>query len=170
MERALAASSSGRAAFAASLWKRAAAAATALHGRAALAAAYCTLKQTSSLCSQASLEASPLEKRALDEEAFELASSVLPLVSTRMDDNMLLPGRCTTEEVEFFKRYTMAKRRFSNTPPLSDRGLQLNGFGVGYAVGLYAAGRVLFQFLSNVRPPPPALAFVLRAVDMVCNA
>ena len=169
VERALTAEKSTRHAFAASLWKRAAAAATALHGGESLAAVRCTLEQAASLCTQYGLKASNgscIDTKALFPESWALVSSVLPLLSARMDDNTLLPGRCTKEEVEFFKRYTMAKRASNNYPPLSARELQLTGFGVGYAT-LIAAYQVLVHFKCEPRPPLAALEFVLRAVDMV---
>ena len=168
VERALTADKSSRYAFAASLWKRAAAAATALHGGASLVAAKCTLDQADSLCCQASAEASSREIRAaLEAEACALTSSVLRLVSKRMDANTLLPGRCTKEEVEFFMRLKLVKLAANNFPPLSARGLQLTGFGVGYAVACFAAVQVLLQFVDGPRPPPADLAFVLRVADMV---
>ena len=167
VERALVAVMSGRSAFAASMWKRAAAAAIVLYGDDTLVAARCTLHQAISLCSQAGLEASPVDFAALHAEAWELVSSVLPLVSRRMDDDTLLPGRCTKDEVEFFKRLTLAKHAAENSPRPSARRLQLIGFGVGYTVALYAAYRVLYHSVLGPRPPPPIYAFVLRAVDMV---
>ena len=127
MERAVAADVSARYAFAASLWKRAAAAATVLHGGDTLVTAKCTLEQAGSFCSQASAEASLQTAAALIAEAWTLTSSVLPLLSTRMDNNTLLPGRCTKEEVDFFKRFTRARRE----NVLSARDLQLVGFSVG---------------------------------------
>ena len=170
VERALAADASTRCAFAASLWKRAAVAAFALHGGENLVVARCTLEQSVSLCNQAHAEASRSEQAALRTQAWALASSVLPLLSTRMDDNTLLPGRCTKEEVEFNKRFELAKHKVCNFPPWSARGLQLTGLSVGYVLALYGAHRVLCQLFYGPRPPPAALAFVLRAVDMVCPA
>ena len=169
VQRALATDKSGRGAFAASLWKRAAAAATALHGGASLAAAKCTLEQAASTYGQARAEASCIDKAALRAEAWALASSVLPLLSTRMDNNTLLPGRCTTEEVEFFKCFTLAKHAASD-PPLPARDLQLIGFGVGYAMAMNISVLVLCQIVRDQGPPPAALALVLRAVDMVRSA
>ena len=166
MERAVAADKCARYAFAASLWKRAAAAALALYGEASLASAWCTLEHVTSLSSQASVEELPLEKRALEAEAWAVVSTLLPLLSTRMDDNTLLPGRCTKEEVEFFKCLTTR----ADATPLSARALQLVDFGVGYAVAIFAARRVLFQLYCDPRPSSAALAFVLRAVDMVRSA
>ena len=70
--------------------------------------------------------------------------------------------------MEFYKRYELAERFVSKTPPLSARHLQLTGFGVGYAVALDAALQVLIRYQNGPRPPPQALAFVLCVVDMVC--
>ena len=158
---------SSRYAFEVSLWKRAAAAAAALHGEDTLVSVFCALEQAASLCNQAGAEASPVDSAALRAESWALTSGVLPLVSTRMDNNTLLPGRCTKEEVEFFKRFTLVKLAANLAPPLPARGMQLNGFGVGYAVLLSAACRVLCQFGLGPRPPPAALAFVLRTMDIV---
>ena len=167
VQRAISADMSIRSSFAASLWKRAAAVATALHGAETFAAAYCTLKQAFSLCGQSGVEVSPVDKAALKAEAWALVSSVLPLLSTRMEDNTLLPGRCTREEVEFFKRFRLATHAANNAPPPPARGLQVHGFGVGYAVTLNAAVLLLRQFVHDPHLPPAALVFVLRAVDMV---
>lgn len=103
VERAWAADQSTQYAFAASLWKRAVAAATALHGGETLVTARYTLEQAASLCAQAGAEVSRIEQAALVAEAWALVSSVLPLLSKRMDDNTLFPGRCTKKEVEFYK-------------------------------------------------------------------
>ena len=130
-------------------------------------AAKCTLEQSASLCGQAGAEESPADRAAFLEEVWALVSSVLPLLTTRMDNNMLLPGRCTKEEVDFFKRFTVAKIAAHKAPPLSARGLQLIGFGVGHAVAMSFARRVLTQFVNGDEPSSAALAFVLRAVDMV---
>ena len=96
-----------------------------------------------------------------------MASSILPHLSTRMDDNTLLPGRCSKEEVELYKRFTLGRRDIDNVPPLSARDLQLVGFCIGCAVALLAARQVLFQLFSDPRPSPTELAFVFRAVDTV---
>lgn len=108
VERAVEADSSGRTSFAASLWERAAAAATAIHGGASLVAARCTLEQAASLSSQAGAEASLVERAALLTKAWALVSSVLPLLTNRMNDNTLLPGRCTKGEVDFLMHFSVS--------------------------------------------------------------
>ena len=143
------------------------AAATVLHRGDTLAAARCTLHHATSLYNQGGAEASHIEKAALRAEAWALASSILPHLSTRMDDNTLLPGRCSKEEVELYKRFTLGRRDIDNVPPLSARDLQLVGFCIGCAVALLAARQVLFQLFSDPRPSPTELAFVFRAVDTV---
>ena len=167
MERALAAHKSGRASFAAALWGRAVAAATEMYGE-TLAVVKCTLMQASCVAAQASASTSD-EFAALEAESWELASSVLPLLSTRMDANTLLPGRCTKAEVEFHKRFELVKSRVDASPPWSARDLQLVSFGVGYKAAMVAATHALCRSLTQPRPhdAPRLMAFVLRAVDMV---
>ena len=108
VERALTADVNTRLAFAASLWKRAAAAATALHRGESLVAAKCTLEQSASLCGQAGAEESPADRAAFLEEVWALVSSVLPLLTNRMNDNTLLPGRCTKGEVDFLMHFSVS--------------------------------------------------------------
>lgn len=165
VERALAAHTSGRSVFAASLWRRAAVTASDVHGN-TLMAAVC--KQATCLVEQAFAFTLPDEAAALDVESWVLVSSVLPLLSTRMDDNTLLPGRCTKTEVEFNKR-VLVKYQIHDAAPPSARDLQLEGFGVGYGAVMIAARHVLGQFLDPPQPPNASeiMAFVLRAVDMV---
>ena len=130
-ELALAADNSGRFAFAAALWGHAVAAATETHGD-NLVAVRCTLEQATCLISQTSATTSPDERRLYHEESWALTSSVLPLLSTRMDANTLLPGRCTKAEVEFQKRLVLVKGQIKDAPPFSAHDSQLLGFGVGY--------------------------------------
>lgn len=168
VERALAAHTSGRSVFAASLWRRAAVTASDVHGN-TLMAAVCKLKQATCLVEQAFALTSPDEAAALDVESWVLVSSVLPLLSTRMDDNTLLPGRCTKTEVEFNKRVVLVKYQIHDAAPPSARDLQLEGFGGGYGAVMIAARHVLGQFLDPPQAPNASeiMAFVLRAVDMV---
>lgn len=170
VERALTADKSGRAAFAVSLWKRAAADATALHGGDTLVAARCSAHRWSrrlpSMARRGRL-LPPVESIALCAEAWALTSSILPLLSKMMDDNTLLPGHCKKVDVEFYKRLALTQKAVINAPPTSARDLQLIGFGVAYDLTMFAAYGVLCQVMWMPRPPPAALAFVLRALDMV---
>ena len=167
VERALAAHQSGRYSFAAALWGRAVAAATEMYGD-NLISVRCILEQVDCLFAQSATTTSD-EKAVLCAESWALTSSVLPLLSTRMDANTLLPGRCTKTEVEFHKRLELVKQRVLNAPPLSARGLQLVGFGVGYGAAMLAACHALCRCVDDPRPPDASelMAFVLCAVDMV---
>ena len=169
VERALAAVKSGRYSFAASLWGRAVAAATEFYGD-SLVAVKCKLEQTDCLTGQAYATLNAVEKAAVEAESWALVSSVLPLLSARMNDNTLLPaGRCTKMEVEFQNRFMLVKCQVDNKPALSARDLQLVGFGVGYDAAMSAARHALFRRVSPSRPHEASelMTFVLRAVDMV---
>ena len=166
VERALAAHKSGRFAFAAALWGRAVAAATQIIPN-TLAVMKCKLEHADSLSAQASATNSLAEKAALREESWALSFSVLPLLSSRMDANTLLPGRCTQTEVEFQKRFEVVKRQVLDEHPWSARDLQLLGFGVGYGAAMLAARHALSRCFRLSRPEASEVrAFVLRVVDM----
>ena len=166
VERALAAHRSGRASFAASLWGRALE--VAAHTN-TLAVVKCTLMQATCLSDQACATASADERAALQAESWALVSSVMPLLSTRMDENTLLPGRCTKTEVDFYKRLMLVARHIHNVPPRSARDLQLVGFGVGYVSALLAAVHALMRCGRQPRPTDASerMEFVIRVVDMV---
>ena len=84
-----------------------------------------------------------------------------------LDDNTLLPGHCKKVDVEFYKRLALTQKAVINAPPTSACDLQLIAFGVAYDLTMFAAYGVLCQVMWMPRPPPAALAFVLRALDMV---
>ena len=124
-EKALTAASSGRYTLSAAFYRRAAEEALRLHGE-TFVCTYLTLQRALSLCVQSQLEGCPQnEKVALCNEAWALASSCVPLIVRRMDDNTMLPGRGTAVELAFFKRFMATKHTAFNNPPLSPRQLQL---------------------------------------------
>ena len=105
---------------------------------------YLTLQRAVSLRCQSQLEGvTQEEKAALCAEAWALASSCLPLIVRRMDDNTMLPGRGTAVELAFFKRYKATKHATFNWPPPSTRDMQLAGLSLGYATAVLAANVLL---------------------------
>ena len=107
-EKALTAGECGRYALEAGFFRRAADEALRLHDT--FVCTFLTLRRASSLCCQSNLEGvTPQEQAALDAEAWAIASSCLPLLVRRMDNNTMLRGRGTAVELAFFKRFTATK-------------------------------------------------------------
>ena len=108
------------------------------------------------------------EKAALLAEVWALASSYLPLIARRMDDNTMLPGRGTAVELAY-KQFLQLMRAVFDKPPLAARLLQLNGLSLGYATAVEAARVVLGSLVTNTglnaHGVNHAQAFVLRVVD-----
>ena len=71
--------------------------------------------------------------------AYEVVSSVLPLLLRRIEANTLLPGRCTKEEVEYYRRYNDALDTVFERPAISAHEVIRLGFAVGLATVLEAA-------------------------------
>ena len=127
------------------------------------------LRRALSLRCQSQLEGvSQEEEAALCAEAWELASSCLPLIVRRMDANTILPGRGTAVELAFFKRLEVIKSATHDLMPLSTRSLQLAGLFLGYATAVLAADLLLG--LLFLRLDNEAQAFVLRVVDCMLPA
>ena len=168
VEKALTASKSGRHALAAGLYRRTVDEALRLHGD-TLVCTYLILSRASSMGCQVRLEGvTPDEQAALCAEAWALASSCVPLIVRRMDDNTMLPGRGTAVELAFFKRFTTTKHATFDSPPLSTRDLQLVGLCLGYSTAVFAAELLLVMLC--VRHNNEAAAFVLRVIDSMLPA
>ena len=172
VEKALAASKSGRYALAAAFYKHAADEALRLHGD-TFVCTFLTLQRSHELTLQAQLEAVPPQERtALYSEAWALVSSCLPLIARRLDANTMLPGRGTAVELAFFKRNVVTRNATFDKPPLSTRGLQLVGLFLGYTTAVIAA-ELLLRLLPwrNIEGHDvEAEAFVLRVVDCMLPA
>ena len=168
VEKALTAGKIGRYALTAAFYRRAVDEALRLHWD-TFVCTFLTLRRAACLVSQSCLEGgSREEEAALEDEAWALASSCLPLIVRRMDANTMLPGRGTAVELTFFKRYETTRRAIMDLPTLSTRHLQLAGLSLGYVTAVYAA-----NLLSNLLPSRnniEAQAFVLRVVDCMLPA
>ena len=168
-EKALAADCLGRYALAAAFFRRAAEEALRLHGE-TFVSTYLSLRRGSSLDVQLALDEGVTddERTALEGEVWALASGCLPLITRRMDDNTMLPGRGTAVELAFIKRFTVTKNTAYGYPPLSSRVLQLVGLSLGYATALRAADLLLG--LLCLRRDVQAQAFVRRVVECMLSA
>ena len=122
MDKALCAGATGRNALAAAIYRRAAEAATIrVHGD-TLIAAHLSLCQAAELLVQAAVHGVPAdEATALRSGAWVIVSGALPLLLRRMEDDTLLPGRCTKEEAEYCRRFNNGFRRMHDWPALSPR-------------------------------------------------
>ena len=166
-EKAVIAQANCRYALAAGLCRRAAEEALCLHGD-TFVCTFLTLQRAVSLCFQAQLEGvTNSEVSSLRVEAWELASSCLPLIVGRMDANTMLPGRGTAVELAFFKRF-VATKVIVYDKPWSTRSLQLISLSLGYVTALLGAD-VLLGLLC-ARHDSEAEAFVLRVVDCMLPA
>ena len=167
-EKALAATNSRRPALAAGFFRRAVDEALRPHGD-TFVRTFLTLQRAVSLCCQAQLDGvTQDEETALLAEAWELASSCLPLIVRRMDDNTMLPERGTAAELAFYKRFLVTRNATFDAPPWSTRDLQLVGLSMGYVTSVLAAD-VLIGMLC-LRHSSEAEAFVLRVVDSMLTA
>lgn len=168
VQRAVTADSSGRSAFAAALWKRAAAVALETHGD-TLIYARCKLEQASSLTCQMSAETSSDVQAAQLAEVWALTISVIPLILRRMDASTVLPGRCAREEVLFFKQFIVWLGQANLRPELEQTILVRQSFAVGYDIAMKAAHTVLTHLLCDVLPTALYRLddFLLRVVDLV---
>ena len=167
-EKALTADSSGRYALAAAFYRYTAEEALRLHGE-TFVCTFLTLERAGSLAFQSQLEGvTEDEKATLRAEAWALASSCMPLLVRRMDDNTMLPGRGTAVELAFFKRFTATRDTTLGVPSLSARNLQLVGLSLGYVIALSAA--TLLLHMLGVRRDGDAQSFVLRVVDWMLPA
>ena len=174
MDKALCASATGRNALAAAFFRRAAEAATRVQGD-TLMAAHLRLCQAAEMRAQAALNGVPAEEIAtLRSTAWEIAKGVLPLLLRRIEANTLLPGRCTKEEVEYFRQYNDEDLKANDAPALSARERAVLGFAVGSATAFEAARSVLINLYKYQLPSNEerrsAEAFVLHIVDLILPA
>ena len=127
------------------------------------------VKRAALLRCQAQLEGVPPDEQSpLNDDAWALVSSCLPLIVRRMDDNTILPGRGSAVELAFFKRFSAMKQATHDALPLSTRQLQLVGLCLRYATAASAADLLLG--LLCLRHDSEAEAFVLRVVDTMLPA
>lgn len=129
-------------------------------------------------------------------EVWTFLSAVLPFLIQRMDDDSLLPGRCTPAEEDFGRQYEAlkhAKLAGPTTPPFTARHAELAARAVGCAffaapyfayswlTPLFADASVLFAAYESLfclfqpagmemRSARAAQAFVLRAVGLMLPA
>ena len=173
VNKALSAGYSGRHALAASYFERAAALATQIHGD-TLLAAHLKLQQASKLDMQANAHGVPA-----DEATWELAKGVVPLLLRRIEANTLLPGRCTKEEVEYYRRYDDALCTRFQGPAISADEVTRLSFTVGLATALDAAFLMLSRLTQATALEAEPLsaaergageAFVSHAVDLILPA
>ena len=169
-EKALTADENCRYTLAAGFFRRATEEALLLHGD-TFVSTFFTLQRAASLrCQSQLLGVTREEKAALNDQAWALASSCLPLIIRRMDDNTMLPGRGTAVELAFFKRFTATKQATFDGPPLSTRHLQLVGLSLGYVTAVLAADVWLGLLSLRHNDNSKAQAFVLRVVDYMLPA
>ena len=175
MNKALAAGVTSRYALAASYFGRAAALATQLHGD-TLLAAHLKLQQANKVYSQASVKGMPADEAlVLESAAWEIVSGVLPLLLRRLDANTLLPGRCTKEEVDYYRRFDEALGTTLRSPAMSAHEVTLLSFAVGFATILQAAHLTVSHFYGSRVPLSvdarrAAEAFVSNVIDLMLPA
>ena len=135
--------------------------------------AYLTLQSSNSILNQSDIAGVTREdEAALCADAWALASTTLPLIKRRMDDNTMLPGRGTAVETAFYKQFTTTTKRVLLAAPMSARALQLFGLSLGYTTSVGAA-TLFLSWLRKATLFPEAQdlqAFVLRVLDCVLPA
>ena len=138
-EKAITAETNGRHSLASAFFRRAAEEAQRLHGETCVSA-YLTLQSSNSLLHQSDFDGLTRDDvAALCAEAWALASTTLPFIKRRMDDNTMLPGRGTAVETAFYKQYVTTKNVVLAVP-ISARDSQLLGLSLAYVtrLGLHA--------------------------------
>ena len=166
-EKALAASKNGRYTLAAGFFHRVSETSSRQHGE-TFVSAFLALQSSNSLLLQSALPGvTCVENASLLVDAWALASTTLPLIKRRMEDNTMLPGRGTAVETAFFKTFTTTSCVVFSEQ-MSSRHLLLAGLSLGYATAVAAVSQALESLrrayigLSNVED---LKAFVLCVVD-----
>ena len=167
-EKALSAGLLGRDALAASLYRRAADEALQLYGK-TFVCTFLTLFCAHMLTTEARRVG--VARAQMEAEAWSLITGALPLISKRMDDNTMLPGRGMAVELGFCKKFAATKHAVVELPQLSAANLQLQGLSSGYATACSAACLLLEcivtvpELKADPRLAQAYEAFILRVVD-----
>ena len=174
-EKAITAFTSGRFALAAAFFRRASEEARQIVPTGeTFVSAFLALHSSNSLLNQSDLDGvTDEEEAALCADAWALASTTLPFIKRRVDDNTMLPGRGTAVETAFYKRFITTGSRVaaSHAPPA--RALQHMSLSLGYVTALEAASQALVRLRKAPVLHPEAhdlQAFVLRVLDSMLPA
>lgn len=152
-----------RHAYGADLWRRATVLASELYGGESLTAVRLQLRQAASLNALARVEGQTQEE-VVDHRrsAWALVTSVVPILSQRMTDNRILPGRCSEDEEAFYRRHILVACRIRDRA-VDASTLDLYSKLVGYTAALDAAKQAC-MFLPTLRKLRAAIPLAVPQV------